>query len=292
MARVERVDDRLGLAVCRASLSGRSLVTYARDHVAVRTPSRPEFRGGNSLDLLAPPDVDDVDRWIDRFEETVGRLGAHAVHLRWEEPVDGDGRTAPVDALAARGFGRQQVRIRLLDGASGAQGEPPASLTGDAPAGVRIFPVEPPSAVPGGAVDRHWYASTVLYRYADGDEPDDWRDRDDGFVSWSVEVQRELALAGRAQVWVAMRHGAPVGRLTLAHDRQGLAVVEDIVVHPVHRGRGIAAALTTTAVATHLAVQPGSRVGIGADPGSIVDRLAGRLGFVPHATVVAAIRLR
>lgn len=298
MARVERVDDRLGLAVCRASLSGRSLVTYARDHVAVRTPSRPDFTDGNALDLLAPPAVGDLDRWLDRFDDTVGRMGAHTVHLRWEQPftggvgavTDDGGDPAVAGALDQRGFALHPVRVLLLDGGAGADGEPPASLTADASSDVRIFPVAPPSAVPGGAVDRHWYASTVLYRYAHGEEPDDWRDLDDDFVTWSVDVQRELALAGRAQVWVAMRHGAPVARLTLAHDRQGLAVVEDVVVHPVHRGRGIATALTVTAVAAQLAVHPGSRVGVGAAPGSIADRLYRRLGFAPHATVWSARR--
>jgi GNAT superfamily N-acetyltransferase len=87
-----------------------------------------------------------------------------------------------------------------------------------------------------------------------------------------------------------MRHGAPVGRLTVAHDRQGLAVVEDVIVHPVHRRLGIASALTHTAVARHLAERPGSRVGLGAEPAGPADHLSRRLGFRPHATVWTALR--
>jgi GNAT superfamily N-acetyltransferase len=285
-ARVRRVEDRLGLAAERASLSGRTLVTYARDHVSVRTPSRPDFRMGNSLDLVAPPAPDDVPRWVDRFGDTIGRLGVDHVQLRWETPLERDAPPAepePDPGLAGvlrdLGLGLEATTVLLL----GELQAPPA-----APAD--LVPVEPPSAVPGGAVDRRWHAATVLYRYGSGDTPDDWRDVDEAFVTWSVDVQRELAADGRAQVWLAMRHGAPVGRLTLAHDRQGLAVVEDVVVHPVHRRIGIAAALTHAAVAHHLDAHPGSRVGLGADPGGQADRLYRRLGFRPHATVWTALR--
>jgi hypothetical protein len=140
-------------------------------------------------------------------------------------------------------------------------------------------------------VDRRWHAATVLYRYESGDDPEDWREVDEGFVAWSVDVQRELTTDGRAQVWLAMRHGGPVGRLTLAHDRQGLAVIEDVIVHPVHRRLG-----HRVRVDGHTAVdppprgasrQPDRHRGRARQPG---DRLYRRLGFRPHATVWTALR--
>lgn len=285
--RVRRRDERLGLAVDRAGRSGRTLVTYARDHVTVRTPSRPDFRDGNTIDLLAPPAPDQLDGWIDRFRATIGVMGVQHVQLRWEEPLAVDAAPTvptPDPALAAavadRGFQLAAVTVLLLD-----------RLVGTAPsASIELIPVAPPSAVQGGVVDRRWHAATVLYRYMDGDDPAAWRAWDQAFTDWSVDVQRELAAAGRAQMWIAVRHGAPVARLTLLHDRQGLAVVEDVVVHPVHRRLGIASSLTSRAVATHLEADPGSRVGIGADPGSAADLLYRRLGFRPHATVWTALR--
>jgi GNAT superfamily N-acetyltransferase len=285
-AEVRRVEDRLGLAVERASLSGRSLVTYARDHVTVRTPSRPDFRAGNTLDLIAPPPPEDLPGWVERFAETTGRLGVAHVQLRWETPLAADapvvGPTpdpAVVAALDGLGFALTPTTVLLLD-----------DLVAPPAAPVELVAVEPPSAVPGGPTDRRWHAATVLYRYGSGETPEDWRDVDEGFVAWSVDVQRELAADGRAQVWLAMRHGGPVARLTLAHDRQGLAVVEDVIVHPVHRGLGIAATLTHAAVAAHLADRPGSRVGLGAEPTSQAERVYRRLGFRPHATVWTALR--
>jgi GNAT superfamily N-acetyltransferase len=285
-APVRRIDDRLGLAVDRAGRSGRTLVTYARDHVTVRTPSKPDFRDGNTIDLLAPPEPDDLDGWLDRFRETIGTMGVAHVQLRWEEPLPSDAPpdVPPVDpelagALADRGFEVDAVTVLLLDELVDTGTEVAAELVA----------VAPPSAVPGGPTDRRWHAATVLYRYMEGETPDDWRRWDPGFTDWSVDVQRELASAGRAQVWIAIRHGAPVGRLTLLHDRQGLAVVEDVVVHPVHRRLGIASALTHRAVASHLEEHPDSRVGIGADPASAADLLYRRLGFRPHATVWTAL---
>jgi GNAT superfamily N-acetyltransferase len=285
---VRRVDDRLGLAVDRVGLSGRTLVTYARDHVTVRTPSRPDFRDGNTIDLLAPPTPDELAGWIARFDETIAVMGADHVQLRWETPLQPDappGEVTPdpalADALHELGFELDSVTMLLLEELAGLSAEPAAEL----------IPIEAPSAVSGGPVDRRWHASTVLYRYFQGETPDDWRDWNQDFTDWSVGVQRELATADRAQVWIAARHGGPVARLTLVHDRQGLAAVQDVVVHPVHRRAGIASALTHRAISHHLEVHPDSRIGIGADPGSAADLLYRQLGFRPHATIWSAQRL-
>lgn len=299
--RVERVDERLGLALMRVSLSPRTLVTYARDHVTVRTPSRPDFRDGNTIDLLAPPEPEAVDRWVARFGETVGMLGADRVQLRWEQPTGPStqrGDTADPDDPAADVADQLQAPLRAACEAHGLEltpvrmllleelATPPAT---DAELVAIAAPrIDPDPDDPADATDRRWHASSVLYRYASGDTPDDYRAQDAAFTAWSVDVQRELAAAGRCQVWVAMRHGGPVARLSLLHDRQGLAVVEDVVVHPVHRGRGIAAALTHAAVTGHLAADPGARVGLGAAPGSRAERIYRRLGFRPHATVWTA----
>jgi GNAT superfamily N-acetyltransferase len=297
---LRRLDERLGLAVARTGTSPRTLVTYARDHVTVRTPSRPDFRDGNTIDLEAPPTPDALAAWVDRFGDTIGRLGVQHVQLRWEEPLPPDAPPAaptPDPALeragAALGLDLHATTILLL-----------AEPVAPAPAPAELVPVTAPAATPrprGAGVDvdagatpveveRRWHAVSVLDRYASGDTPDDWRASDADFTAWAVDVQRELAAAGRATAWLALRHGAPVAKAVLLHDRQGLAAVEDVVVHPAHRRLGIASALTHRAVAAHLEAAPGSRVGIGADPDGPADHLYRRLGFRPHATVWSALR--
>lgn len=282
--RVRRLDERLGLALSRVALSGRSLVTYARDHVTVRTPSRPDFRDGNTLDLERPPEAGDLDRWIDRYDRTIAALGVQHVQLRWESGLAPDADPMPpvpapdlAAACAERSLVLEATTTLLLDEPV----EPPATRA-------RIVAVAAPTSDPDAPTDRRWYAATVLYRYEHGERPDEWREVDDAFTTWSVDVQRELAMAERLQLWIAMHHGGPVGRLMVVHDRQGLAVVEDVIVHPAQRRRGVAAALTHRAVASHLDDHPGHRIGIAAEPGSSAERIYRRLGFRPHATVWTA----
>lgn len=281
-----RVDERLGLAVCRVGLSPRTLVTYARDHVSVRTPSRPDLLDGNTLDLESVPAAEDLTGWVERFEDTISTIGAPHVRLRWEvplsaeEPARAPRPTEDLTRAASRlGLSLTPATVLMLDRlpqAPAAPGDP--------------VPVAPPSHIAGGPVDRRWHAATVLYRYQQGDTPTQWRDVDHGEVAWKIDVQRELALAERCQVWLTMHHGGPVARLHVVHDHQGLAAVEDVIVHPVVRGRGVAAALIIEALRAHLHVDPGSRVGIVVPAGSVADRLARRIGFRPHATVWSADR--
>ncbi len=280
-----RVDEGLGLAIDRAGRSGRTLVTYARDHVLVRTPTRPDFRDGNTIDLVEPPAPAALPRWSERFAQTVGILGVEHVQLRWEVPLDPDApAVAPAPdpelarAASEAGFELAAVTVLLLD----------ELVAPDASPSVELLAVPPPSTEPRLEVARRWHAAEVLLRYQSGETPVEWRANDSGFAAWSIEVQQELAESGRAQVWLAIRHGAPVGRCTLLHDAQGLVAVEDVVVHPVHRRLGIASVLTHAAVANHLRTAPSDRVGLGADPGSSAEHLYRRLGFRPHATLWTA----
>jgi GNAT superfamily N-acetyltransferase len=297
---LRRLDERLGLAISRTGTSPRTLVTYARDHVSVRTPSRPDFRDGNTIDLESVPAPGDLAAWVERFAETTGRLGVQHVQLRWEEPLRSDAPASVPDAdpalVAAAGelgLALHPTTVLLL-----------AELVAPRDAPAELTSVTPPSVVPRAhgsgvevsaddtpvEVERRWHAVHVLDRYASGETPDDWRAADADFAAWAVDVLRELAAAGRATVWLALRHGGPVAKAVVLHDRQGLATVEDVVVHPVHRRLGIAAALTHRAVAAHLAAHPGSRIGLGAEPAGPADHLYRRLGFRPHATIWTALR--
>ena len=277
---VRRVEGRHGLAVLRASLPPIALVTSTPEGTMVRTPSRPDLHDGNVLDLARPPEPAALDRGLRRAEEQARAIGAPRVRLRWEVPLAPDaapGDVPPLEpdlerALADHGLAHHDLEVLLLD-------RPVAP----APSGVEL--VGPLPAEGDAALDRSWHGVAVLQRYAEGDTPAQWRAVDEGFAAFAHGVRRALALEGRAGVHLAMRHGVPVATVTVVHDRAGSAVVEDLVVHPVHRGRGTGAELVHRAVSVLAAAEPGVRIGVAVAAGSASDRLQRRVGFRPHAVV-------
>lgn len=276
---VRRVAGRHGLAVLRASLPPMALVTTTPDGVVVRTPSRPDFHDGNVLDLARVPD--DLARPLRRALEQAGAIGAERVRLRFEEPLAADAALGVVPPMSpalvagctAHGLAHHDLAVLLHDGPIAAAVSPPA--------GVEV--VGPLAGRGDAALERRWHGVAVLQRYAAGEGPAEWRDVDGAFAAWSHGVRRALALAGRARVLLAIRQGMPVGTVSLVDDGAGTAVVEDLVVHPVHRGRGIATALVARAASD--ATLHGTRIGTVVEPGSSSDGLHRRLGFRPHAVV-------
>ena len=130
----------------------------------------------------------------------------------------------------------------------------------------------------------------MLYLQTDweGDEPY-WR--------WLVDQQRQLAEAGGGAVLVAYQLGIPVGRAALfvPHEHvqppvQKLAVVEDVVVHPLYRRTGIASALVSATVELARGVVPEVRVVVRSDPGSPTAAWYARLGFAPTSRTWLARR--
>lgn len=278
---VRRVEGRHGLAVLRASLSPVTLVTATPEGTVVRTPSRPDLHDGNVLDLARVPDAGGLARALRRAEEQARAVGAERVRLRLEEPLAADAAPGEVPPLAAglvaasreHGLSHHDLVVLLLDAAS-----VPVVST---PGGVELL--GPLAAEGDAALDRRWHGVAVLQRYAEGDDPVAWRAVDEGLAAWAHGVRRALALAGRARVLLALRQGIPVGTVTLVDDGAATAVVEDLVVHPVHRGRGIATALAHRALADP--ALGAMRVGAVVGPGSTSERLHRRLGFRPHAVV-------
>lgn len=152
--------------------------------------------------------------------------------------------------------------------------------------------------------DRAWHGITVLHRHAAPPGEDRARGAEDDRLQWWVDGLRELVAHGRARVVRAERFGTPVGAgvlhwapgVEVGPDRAGLAVVADVVVHPAHRGLGVARAVVDALVAQHRADFPRARVaGVGERPIDVDeagDEPSPPTGWHPHTRLLALTRPR
>lgn len=253
------------LRAIQATLDPGTVLAPLDGLVVVRTPTRPDFWEGNALHLFTAPAPSELDGLLADWDRRFGSNPAiEHLRVRWVEPQAGRDLAALRDVAARRGLAVDlTAHMELGDLAQVA-----------APPRVEIAVATEP---------RQWHGTTVLFRHTDwgGDEAF-WRE--------TVEGRRQLAAEGRAITYLAVRWGIPVGTATLCWDpladvgpdHAGLAVVEDVVVHPAHRGVGIGAALVHAAVTRHLAGHPRARVVLMTD--EAVDFYL-RLGFRRTAVV-------
>lgn len=291
MAQVRRtphVRGGIGLAAERLGHGPDVLVTTASDHVALRTPSRPDHFSGNAIHLFAPPPA--VRPWLQRHATSIGRIpGVTGAFLCWEVEEDLAQDLAP-DA-SSRGAAEHlppRLSDRLPDDVpDDASIELVSAMVwrpdlADADADTRLAALEAlgvptPPDIRSGADEHVMAGARALYLQAGwGTDVDYWR--------WHVAQQLDLLVAGRCDVWVSYVQGIPACRVSLMHDRAGLAIVEDVVTHPLHRGSGLASGIVVHAVAHHLAGHSADTVVIRADASGPARRIYERLGFVTVAT--------
>lgn len=284
MTTVSRREDGAALRALRVGVHPSALVQHVGTDVVVRTPGRPDHHDGNVVDLLAPPDPSEVTARLEGVRRLMEPVGVGHVHLRYERPVGtaDEGESARAAALRAAGCVPDDLRVLVLD--------PTAlpTVAAPPPGDVTVERLEGPD---GDVIaGRRWYAAAVLDRYAHGETVDEWRAWDAAWGAWDRERITALARLGRAEVWLASRHGMPVATLTLLDDADGLAVVEDVVVHPAHRRRGIARALLTAALSSLSTASSLERVALAVRAGPPAEPLYSSLGFVPLADVRAWLR--
>lgn len=249
-----------GLAAQRLGLGPATLQTTVHDHVALRTPERPDHWRGNALHLFAPPA--DPAAALVRFDRTIGHVpGVRRRVVAWE--TEGTADDPGVALPHGLEVSSRQVGVLPAEAAV----DPPSI-----PADVSLVRAGTPG---------QWAGAKVLYLQTDwvGDEP---------FWRWLVDQQRQVVEAGGGIVLVAYRFGVPVGRAGLFVAREDtaavgdrLAAVEDVVVHPLHRGRGVGTALVLAATDVARRLLPEVRVVGRAAPRSPAADWLARLGFVP-----------
>ena len=247
----------IGLAGERIALGPSTLVTHGPMHATLRTPSRGSWTRGNALHLVDPPDR--LGRWFDTFDRTVGALpGVAARRVEWEVPA-GARVDVPTDV-----DGVQHVRygVYVLDG---------ESLSPPLPRDVEVRRVDDDKTAAG--------ARTLLLQGGWGKDVDTFR--------WRSREEEAIEAAGRGMRLVAYRFGIPLARIGVFHDGLGLAVLDNLVVHPLYRRERIGAALAGGAVDGLRAVAgPFTVVALAPDPAA--GDLLRSLGFAPSGTVITA----
>jgi len=280
-AGIVRRDDGAALRALRVGVHPDALVQHVGTDVVVRTPSRPDHRAGNVVDLLTPPDAVAVPDRLEAARRLLAPIGVDRIHLRYELPTGAPDADEPARAaaLGAAGCVADDLRVLMLP----VDALPAADVASAGAVAVARLPRPDGDVV----TDRRWYAAAVLDRYAHGSDVTDWRAWDAAWGEWDRARVSALARAGRAEGWTATRYGMPVGALTLLDDADGLAVVGSLVVHPAHRRRGIARTLLTTALASLRDVPRLARVAFPLRPGGPGEALATSLGFRTVADVRA-----
>lgn len=279
----------IGLAAERLGHGPEVLVTTASDHVALRTPTRPDHFSGNAIHLFSPPTA--VGPWLDRHARSIGQIsGVDGAFLCWEVAADlapetSDGHDEATASLAAHlpadvpdaaeveAVSAMVWRPDLTDVDGSARLAAVEALSGLDPTALDPTALD----IRTGAAEHVMAGARALYLQAGwGTEVEYWR--------WHTAQQLDLMVAGRCDVWVAYVMGIPASRSSLMHDRAGLAIVEDVVTHPLHRGKGLASAMVAHTMRHHLASHPGDTVVIRVDANGPARRIYERLGFVTVAT--------
>jgi ribosomal protein S18 acetylase RimI-like enzyme len=277
-----RRDDGTALRALRVGVHPEALVIHVGTDVVVRTPARPDHRDGNVVDVLTPPDATEAEARLEGVRRLMEPLGVAHVHLRYELAPGAADDADRVAAFTAAGCTLSEQHVLALEA---------SALPDERPDPIADVTLERLDGPDGDVIaSRRWYAAAVLDRYAHGDDVTAWRAWDDRWGGWQRERIGALARAGRAEVWLAARHGMPVGTLTLVDDHDGLVVVDDVVIHPAHRRRGIARQLLGTALASLRAETPLERVALGVRPDSPGEALGLDAGFRPVGTVRAWLR--
>lgn len=269
----------IGLAAERVGHGPDVLATTASDHVALRTPTRPGHLAGNALHLYEPPTA--VRPWLDRHDRTVGVVpGVERAVLCWEVDADLTGTDPRAACPADLPDDADVDLVSVWRWRPDLDGDLAARRAALASPGVR----DPDDLdVRSGADERVLAGARALYLQGGwGTDVAHWR--------WVVAQQLDLMVARRAAIWVAYVGGIPACRVSLLHDRVGLAIVDDLVTHPLHRGKGLASAVVVHALRQHLAAFPDHSVVVRTPAARDARGLCDRLGFVTVGTDVSVVR--
>jgi GNAT superfamily N-acetyltransferase len=259
-----------GLRSLRASFTPRTLVATGPGHLVLQTAGRQDFHEGNGLHVDELVDVGSLDRWLQAFDERLAHLpGVGHITVRWETGADfaAAGAYATRMAAAVADHGLELDRMTVME--LGDDVVPMVPLT----AGIHAVRA---------TSDPHWWGARALHISGYPETPAE-------FWTWMVDQQRSVVEAGAGVAWLAYRFGTPVGTAAILRDGRGLASIDGVITHAVHRRLGVASHLVAVACAAYRDGHPDERIVLLADHGSDAERLYARLGFRAVGTVWGAV---
>lgn len=221
-----------------------SVIEPRPGYLVVRTPANPTFHWGNTLILAAAPEPGSLAEVVELF--TREHPEAAHVAIGVDDPAPG------LDAAEAERLGLAVESDVVLTASTLARCP--------SPDGYRLAEVDPGD-------DAAWAALVALdLSDLDPDADDAAREGMAVFRARRYAGFRGLVAAGRGAWWAAyLPDGTPVAGLGVFDLGDGLARYQDVLTHPDHRRRGLAAALVARAGRARLAAGARTLV-IVADP--------------------------
>lgn len=239
-----------GLASGRNALSACTIAGRA---------SAPALDLANFLYAVQPQNVDQLDADLAEAATGTGRCPRVVLESRTPSWVEAE--------LLLRGWQAQdELRLEL---------DPGAHLTGSSP---------PHVVRPASELDPDWAARARMFRsdHLEEDSRRGHRPRPVTHTAATIDHRRDLER--HATYYGAQRHGDLAGFVCVWTGPTGRGVIEDVFVHPQHRGHGIATSLLHHAVGV-LRGESTSRITIAAEIGDTPGHLYVRLGFRPRRVV-------
>jgi ribosomal protein S18 acetylase RimI-like enzyme len=219
----------------------------------VRDRELPDVWEANHVTAVTAGSDEAIERLLARVEREYAGFGHRRFDLDATTPTRFEAR------LLLDGYRARDLLVMALAG----------DLAPGSPADIR------PCATPG-----EWELFEAL-------AVENWREAAAARGLPAADVGGRLARSHRrrsppARCWLAWTGGQPCGYLTSWEGLDGVGQVEDLFVHPVARGRGLAAALIAHGVAACRAAGAGPVV-IVADASDTPKRAYARMGFRPVA---------
>lgn len=234
------------------------------DHITVVTPSFPDYYWGNFIAFPNPPGSGDYARWTTLYKEEVeSRSKVEHVAFSWDAA---DGRLGDVDAFLEAGFKPDICNVMVTDRLI----EPPRYDSN-----IQTRPVE---------TEEEWTAAAWCGSYygelVERINPRVQQDQ----LAWKAVAER-----GDGYQYGAFLHDTLVGVVGIFRFEGG-AVLDSVVTHPNHRGKGVASSMVYDASRHARSALKVDQLMLATEEDSDAERIYRRIGFTTVEKQVGVLK--